>query len=552
MRGGSARLAIPATFLLFAGVSLLSNGLIVKRTIHDIFVLFDSLWRSSQSEIPHLDFHSPIGQAYYWPFQLLGRFGDHDALTIVHANILVGAVMAVGLWFILPRRLSPGLLIVATVAILAMAMTPRDFDYWVTNYSYLAPYNRWSWAVLMLAAPIMLLPPSRERPWIDGVVLGLAIALLYYTKLNFLAAAIGMLVPALILRQMPWRQAAIALLTCALTALLVEAVWRNNAAYIADINMAARAALEEHNGLRIGKALRSLVPGGCFYALIVAMLWIRWPTLAIGRWLAIWWRPLLIGAGVVLLGVFVTVQDNPKYEFGHGVIALLIVAELARRRSDADLAGLPALRGGPLFGERARPWLGAIVIAGMLPFTAMDVVAIPAHAIESRSGRVCPLPALRGTQGARLLEPAEWIAQAPGASCSDIQAPPLPTPPATETNPFELQKIDQGMTLLRAHGRPGDIVLALDFSNPYPFFLAAPSPRRALIWWHYGRDYTAVARPDPAVMLASATLVLQTKAEDELSGGQGKAAWDSYGADVRARFRPVGETGMFRLWRRIR
>ncbi|MDB5685598.1 MAG: hypothetical protein JWR77_187, partial [Rhizorhabdus sp.] len=393
-------------FALLAAGDLASGGIIVKYYVHDMFVLFDAMWRGSLGQTPHIDFHTPIGQAYYWPFRLLGAFGDHDALSIIHAHVLVGALLTAGMLATLQRRLSPALLMAAAFTLLALAMTPRDIDHGITGYSWLAPYNRWSWAILLLAALVAALPPQRERRWIDGIVLGVAIALLFYMKLTFFVAAVGLVVVGLVLRQLAWPTALIALAVCLACALGVEATWHNHAAYLADLRMAFHASAGAQNRLGLYKLLRTVRLGAGFGMLVVAILWLWRPMLSPWRWLILWWKPLLLSAAIIGAGLFVTIQNHPNFEFAHGVIAVLVAIELARRRDP----------------ERPMAWRkGALValaaLAMILP--AMDAASIFAHAIESRGNHICPVPALAGTPGAALLEPAS-----PSGICSVAKAAP--------------------------------------------------------------------------------------------------------------------------------
>lgn len=537
--------AVPVLLLfgVLAVGNLASAGLIVKWFVHDIFVLFDAMWRASLGQTPHIDFHTPIGQAYYWPFRLLGAFGDHDALTVIHAHVLVGALLAAGILLTLQRRLSPPLLFAASLTLLALAMTPRDIDHGITGYSWLAPYNRWSWAILMLVAMIAALPPASRRFWADGIVLGLAIGLLFYVKLTFFVAALALLAGGLALRQLALRPILIAFGVGCAMALIVELSWHNNAAYLADIRMAFRAGLESDDRLGAYKLLRTARLGAVFGVGIVVLFWLRRPSLSPVRWLIFWWKPLLLSAWIIGVGLFVTVQNHPNLEFAHGVIALLVAAELTRRRTPEDLAYLPPVIDRHSGGAWCRGTSIALISLALI-FPILDAVAIFAHAVESRGVAICPVPALVHTQGGHLIAPINLM----GGNCPD-KAQALASEPSTDIGRFDYQKIGRAMDLIDRFGRSGDIVLALDFSNPYPFFLRATPPRGALIWWHHGRDYGAGDHPPVAPMLRSATLILQTRYEPPQDDGHGAAAWQVYGGDVARAFIPVAQNDAFRLWR---
>ena len=538
-----------ALFALLSLVTASSRGLILRRYFHDAFFLFDSEWRAARGEVPHVDFHSPVGQAFYWPFRLLGLFGDHDALTVIHANILVGAILIAMMAATLLRRLSPILLAVTTIGVLALTMAPRDVDFWIINYSYLAPYNRWPWPMIVVVALITLLPPSRPRPVIDGIVLGLLLALFYYIKITFLVGAVIIVIAALLLRQLRPGVALVAVLAALATAGLVELIWHNNAGYIADLRMAL-AGPAENRSLRLHNLLTRSIAALCYLFVVIGIFFVNRTERSIGAWLRADGRSMFIAGGVILVGLSITIQNNPRLEYGHGFAAMIIALELVRRSRASAASRAPM----SAFSRRRTI---ALTAAGLL-VPGLDVASMFTHAAESWTQRVCPMPVLAGTQGEYLLKTPNTIAQiAPGKpapGCGEVRQPAFDAPPPdypdpTIIDPIEMRKMDEAMFLLRREMRPGDVILSLDFANPYPFLFAGQPPRGALTWWDSSRTYSKQAHPDAGPLLGSTTLVLQVISHEEQQV-YGHSLWTVYGKDVVRDFRPVAETPRLRLWRK--
>lgn len=112
-------------FVVLAGILLSSRGIIVVDFLHDFFIVLDGSWRAAEGQIPHISFHTPIGQAYFWPFAVLARFGDIGVATLLRADVLVAAfVVAVSL-VSLRRRLSPLFFGLAVFAMTTVAMQRR-------------------------------------------------------------------------------------------------------------------------------------------------------------------------------------------------------------------------------------------------------------------------------------------------------------------------------------------------------------------------------------------------------------------------------------------
>lgn len=538
--------------LALAATSLTASGLVVHRYFHDTFVVFDAMWRAALGQTPHIDFPSPIGQAYYWPFRLLSWFGEIRVTTLLQANAIVAVTVVTLACISLPRRLSPLFFALATLTIGTMAMTPRDLDGWIDSYSFLAPYNTWAWALVVIPALISMVPPAgrvaTRTTLIDGAVLGVALALLFYLKITFFAPAMGFLVLGAALRHLPLTSAGAAIATAITIGAIVELTAHNNAAYIRDLQLVAQVNLEGDRGVRSDKLLKSIALAGVFGAAFLTGIWLWQPATRAGAWVLRMWRPIFIAAAILGAGAAIASQNHPKLQLTLVGIGLIAGGELARRKLRQE-AQAPREKPSPLARAGAvGGWL--LILAPALAAPLLDSVSIVGQAIESHSDRVCEIPSLDGD---RLLVRR----LAPRLEGKPVGAPTCEWIKAADAEPFfrpgssvwerrtldEIQRLEEGLTLLRRTGNADSVILAADFSNPYPMLFRRQPPVGAAIWWDYGRDYSAEHHPPAAPMLGSATVVL--RADNHLAG---RNFWEVYGADIERDFRKANQTARWSLW----
>jgi hypothetical protein len=112
-------------------------------------------------------------------------------------------------------------------------------------------YNRVCWGVLILLL-LLYIPPvaaSRRTRVADGVVAGLLVAFLIYTKITYGLVALGFLGVWFVLSREGRLSAAIALGCVVMIGAVVEAAWHLHQAYASDVAFAARAGQARYNGL---------------------------------------------------------------------------------------------------------------------------------------------------------------------------------------------------------------------------------------------------------------------------------------------------------------
>src|SRR5580698_7729666 len=168
-------------------VALVTNpGVLVDAYVHDLAgFTFDAIARSAAGQVPHNDFYSPVGQAFYWPLAAVSAVVAPQVKTVLYANALVALIAMVFAALLLHRRLRPLLFAVTLLLIVTTAITPREIGGPPWIFDHLALYNRWGWALLIIPAIAVFAPPAAPAAgasagrWriADGVMIGVLIAI---------------------------------------------------------------------------------------------------------------------------------------------------------------------------------------------------------------------------------------------------------------------------------------------------------------------------------------------------------------------------------------
>jgi len=109
-----------------------------------------------------------------------------------------------------------------------------------------------------------------------------------------------------------------------------------------------------------------------------------------------------------------------------------------------------------------------------------------------------------------------------------------------------VDKVNDGLDLLRLHGGPQETILTLDYSNPFSFGLLRPSPKGDLLWWDQGVTFTRAIHLDPDPLFRDVSLVMVPK--NPLPNAV--LLSEIYGPELSTRFTQVAESGHWVLYRR--
>ena len=208
--------------------------------LNDLMVFLDGGHRVVSGQIPHRDFHAPLGPLVsLMPaagLLLTGSLGAAMPAGVALLMVLLAPVIA----HVLSSRLRPVLALAMAVYLALILAAPANLGENPKALSFAMFYNRICWVTLSLLL-IMCLPPIRRASLArDGCSAALLALVTLYTKASFELVALVVLALMLLVReQRPW--ATIALSTTAVLTLLLEIMWGLPSAYISDLAQTAYA-----------------------------------------------------------------------------------------------------------------------------------------------------------------------------------------------------------------------------------------------------------------------------------------------------------------------
>ena len=277
-RPRSAALAayLALLILVLGGLPLLKGALYQEKHEGDTLHLAELVLRMARGEWPHLDFMTPIGVLAIAPIAAFVKAGAGLGHAIFYAQLLVALVLLPAVLRVAASRMT-GVWPWAYggfVMLLCLALVHGEAE---SSVSISMHYNRWAWAVSYVVIPLALLAPlGRERPWLDGALVGLGMAALVLTKVTYFTAfAPGVTVALLARRQGAMIVSALIAGLCVaalMTALAGPAFW---AAYLKDLLTVAAGESRAAPGESFADVIVAPLYMGGSLALVAAVIFLR-------------------------------------------------------------------------------------------------------------------------------------------------------------------------------------------------------------------------------------------------------------------------------------
>jgi hypothetical protein len=518
------RLLAVAVFAATAAMALLSlfaTGVLfdAKTYLGDLWTAFEAINKAEHGLRSSLDYFSPIGPAHDWIYAAAIALRGASASTIPVAGGLA-ALMAVALGLVmLGRRVSMLGLSLALFAAVTTAVSPREIDapFFSLTLDYLAPYNRWAWA-LFIPVALRLAVPTRDRDLAGAVAAGLAIAVLLMLKITYGAAALGLLGLAAVLQVERWREVAVTLVAMLAALTAAELLTGQVTPYVSDLAMAARM---ESNGLRILELVAQ--SGEMALACLLGLFFLAMTVRDEDATIAFLARPAVMILAVGGAGGAVLMQNHYKTEAALYCILPLIAVEWT-----GFLAQVRARVGERRAGTREATMLIALALVVLRP-GLIDAGSLIDQQVEFLQKGVDPK--LAGTPGRDLrVHPqhtGEQGSPCSGGTCKDYA------------------RMISGLAMLREAGAGRDnagAVLALNFSNPFPFLLDRPSPTASPIWLHHERSFSEATHIPPETLFAGVGYVMIGKSEPNAARLE-----EIYEPYLGERYAPAAENESWRL-----
>jgi len=449
----------------------------------DVFILLNEAYRMYLGQAPGAGFSNPIGPLAYG----LTAIGMHlqqapSLRAVVYGQVLFLAIASALAWIVAWRRLPAPYAAFFTlfVAVLSVADRPLGYAPGITTYAML--YNREGW---LLYAPLLLLvlvpvrgEPGRKHAVTDGLALGLLLGLLFYDKITFFIAAIAAVGLGLLLGTLRRDQflgvaslAGLGAVAGIMRLLLHVAA----SGYLSDLAQAAAVQLASTRTHMLAHTLAWISPVIILAAFVIA--WLIASARRDGRPMAPVIRLALAAAYVLGSSALLSAGDASERSDLPAlvVIPLLFVLFLE--------PGLPRWAGGraarPETAPRSRvDALMLVAVAALLAGTTVPIAGQDALALgkaASYRGYVASPPASQAMDAGPY---RDFVVPAN----SQWQT-------AYRTAYMMPSMINDGLRLLRANVRPGQVVYALAGTNPFSFALSLPPGGCGPVWWDLDYDF---------------------------------------------------------------
>jgi hypothetical protein len=364
--------------------------------------------------------------------------------------------------------------------------------------------------------------PFRLADPIGACLWGFALALLFLLKVTYGLAAIGIFLVAQIVQPGRWREGALVALSFGLALLVADVIAGGQVrAYLADLEMTARMP---SNGLRLTKLMLE-VPAFIVFAFgtfILLFAVTHGDAERVGRPSLQSWRALIVALATGGSGLIVLMQNHYKTEAATLLLMPLIVGEWT-----GLLALLPTTPE-PIWRRRHGDWIALLLVA-TLALPAIDAGFILAQRVQLI--RKAPLVEFARTEFHDLIIEKTRLPDA-NAACANGTC-------------RDYLRMIRGRSLLRQYcaAKSNPVVLAANFSNPFPALMGWPSPSASPIWLHDGRSFSSVTHIPPHKLLGDVDCLMEAKREPN-----SLAFMEIYGSHVSQGYLSTGENEDWRIW----
>ncbi len=530
-----------ALLLALPGVTFLTHA------PHDTLIFVDAAYRLAQGEIPNVDFHTPLGALTsvlpYLGLVIGGSFGAAMPTALAIALLALTPIILYVLatrfrWYL---ALPVGALLILLVA---APLVTGDVPSHITMAMW---YNRFCWAVLSLLFLMWMTPrPRISGRWsLEGVIAGVLVLILFYTKITYGLVAIAYLGFWFVLRPDDRRTVAVAAGVCIAVAGAVELIWHLHRPYIADIAFALHAGPAVRGGL-----LQPLKTALKFSHEVVLVGLVVCQLLALRCLKA---RDLFYFAFVLSAGLVIINQNSEDSSLACLVAALAVAAEQVARIDRPD---------GVL-----RPWIVRLAAFGLLlAFVAEPLVyrstALVRHYGEAHARHEDPrLPAAlagfyaKEYKGYTVVSGSPEVLEAvtgpnltPSTAFSLLRDRTMIGTPNLLGTAEYLFTLNEGVKALSTINSRGKSIFAFDIVNPFPFVLGAPPTAGDLFCYHLDRQYSKSYYLPPEVVLGKISIAMVPKFPMEYKDRD--ALLDLYGHYLHSHFKVASDTPYWTVWAR--
>jgi hypothetical protein len=480
----------------------------------DVIVLLDGGYRMVEGQIPSTDFNNAVGPLLYGLVSLGMRMHGVSLAAVAWGNTLMVLACSALTWYATRDRMHPAWRAVATIyaALLLSAVRPLGYSPKITTYAML--YNRYGWVLFTLVVVMIVVRPRRQRTdWLDQMVLGAVLGLLFYTKVTFvLAAAVVILLGLVRHSELSRLRRLLAVITgFSFVVVVITVLFRvNPAAYIANI---ADSALVQGQG-RIGQIASGVISTSPVWLLTAAIL-----------------------AAFLVSARRRSESLAPVWRLGATCGAIIAASILLTAGNAAERADLVTLAVLPLVIVSSVAWQRRSLTTPMAVAVALLLLGTAGSIAVKDLGALANNVAMR-----RYVHNPPASQRFDSANLSDFVIPDSSQHATAYRTAHNVPSmVNDGIRMLRNHARPTDRVFTLAFGSPFNIAMGLRPTEGGLLWYDLGFDIDRKHHPSAEEALGTADWVMipqmvpnQGCCQETVQGMR-----EMYGAYLQAHFQQV-------------
>lgn len=198
----TATAVIAGTILAATAWLLFAPDRVVSRLMTwDLLFNLEGAWRLLGGQVPHVDFHDPLGALAFWPTALGMHLLGPSVFATVFGKLLVAAVLFAAATTAASYRLTLLPAVLCVLFACNLVLIPTNTGSLADHFSFAMSYNTTGWAALSILALVLFLPPAHtdRHNWPDLAIAGLLLPALFHLKITYFLVGFGLLAAALVL-----------------------------------------------------------------------------------------------------------------------------------------------------------------------------------------------------------------------------------------------------------------------------------------------------------------------------------------------------------------
>lgn len=512
-----AGLLIVLTFSgLFSFVTYKTGPLINNRFGHDVILLYDGIYRILEGQVPTVDFHFVLGPLFFYLFIPWFKILGITSWAFVQTSITLGILFGCWAYFISFQRmhLLPSLIFTFIVSLMIFGTYHLGHEYSAVTYANL--YNRFSYAILFIVLVELLVPlpeTSKNLEKYGGVSTGILIAALFFIKITFFLVAVAGVLMKFILTRVT-RKWILSVLFGFLTVsiLILFLIDFNLTGLISDYlisNNVRGNVLFDSKYIQKKFEPHELQIFLSFFPLIFVKSSVVFKEAKIPIKISI----LFLYVFIIILGIFLNLTnlgfvDMPMLTFLFAISLEYILRSFQSNKVKQILLFLSMIIFCyPVYGPLMQKNLDSMIFAYFDKKKSLNTLT----KFNSKNLSSCYI---RGADG--------------------------------YFNEKYVEKINDGIQILKSFSKVDDKIFTLTFENPFPVAMGYPGPKNVMLCYHYQNTFDEYYFTEPKTNFIDISLIMipvQLDPESTIT------LWRVYRDYINFHYKKIADTEYWRLYR---